>query len=542
MFQAEIKHDICKNYLTVHGESKRDYMVSMLDGKHINGFLNLEVRCFNENYEYYYDITGMESVLQKSSRNKWDYSSYRRLVTQLLTTVGNSKKYMLVAEKFVLMPEYMFCSLQDETLSLCYSWNYEKSINMQLTELFAYFLNEVDYKDQSAVELAYVLYDVSREENCTLQRLWQVFSQKTGYECDDKEEIYENEQMDIEVLEEEENKAFLFGKKKEREEKNKIGFSSGKAKEKEEGNKIGFSSGKAKEKEERNRIGFSSGKMKANIEGKKISFSTDNQESSGKKKNLKFWVDKLFGNKEKQREEDNKQNMKMIEKKSKVITRPKELTEFLEKRQKEGNSKLNMKEKSSDLHADDIVVRKQASNEKIDYMNMENNYKNNVGMAAEEIVKYNESAIQPQNFMPPNYMVHTNGVGRFKESPIDLNKTTVCRKPLQLLKKMNACFLVPQNTGRDVIVVDNYPFYVGRFQKDTNQFVNDTSVSRIHCKVEEADGHYYLTDLNSTNGTYVNYSKMRKNEKYEIFEGDNIIVADVEFTFTLRQDALALVG
>lgn len=492
MFQAEIKHDICKNYLTVHGESKRDYMVSMLDGKHINGFLNLEVRCFNENYEYYYDITGMENVLQKSSRNKWDYSSYRRLITQLLTTIGNSKKYMLVAEKFVLMPEYMFCSLQDETLSLCYSWNYEKAINMQLTELFAYFLNEVDYNDQAAVELAYALYDVSREENCTLQRLWQVFSQKTGYECDDKEETYENEKMDLEELQETDEKQMSV------ESGNKGFFLE---KKKEERKKIGFSSGKVKEKEDKNKPGFSLEKKKEKDAGKKIGFSAEKQENKDKKNNLKFWMEKLFGNKEK--EENSKKNTKMFEKKSKVITNPKEVTTLLENREKEEKSKLNGDRKSGEVCAENIVVRK---------------------------------------FLPPNYMVHTNGVGRFEDSPIDYNKTTVCRKPLQLLKKMNACFLVPQNTGRDVIVVDNYPFYVGRFQKDTNQFVNDTSVSRIHCKVEEADGHYYLTDLNSTNGTYVNYSKMRKNEKYEIFEGDNIIVADVEFTFTLRQDALALVG
>lgn len=521
MFDVEIKHDIYKNYMVVHGEQQSDYMVKMLDGKQINGFLNLEVRSLNEKFEYYYDITGMENVLQKSRREKWDYSSYRRLITQLLTTIGNSKKYMLVAERFVLMPEYMFCSLQDDSLSLCYSWNYEKSINIQLTELFAYFLNEVDYKDQAAVELAYAFYDVSREENCTLQRLWQVFSRQSGNDLQDEEtEIIVEEAMELE-------------EKQTTDREPKIGFYVGKKKEKEE----------KKEKEDRNKIGFSLEKKKEKDVGKKIGFSAEKQENKDKKNNLKFWMEKLFGNKEK--EGNGKKNMKIIEKKSKVITNPKEVTSLLENREKEERLKLNADGKSGNVYAKDneIVVRKQVLNEKnnINYMNMDNR-KNHAGVAAEEVVKYNDSVIQPQKFLPPNYMVHTNGVGRFEDSPIDYNKTTVCRKPMQLLKKMNACFLVPKHTGRDVIVVDNYPFYVGRFQKDTNQFVNDTSVSRIHCKVEEADGHYYLTDLNSTNGTYVNYSKMRKNEKYEIFEGDNIIVADVEFTFTLRQDALALVG
>ena len=36
-------------------------------------------------------------------------------------------------------------------------------------------------------------------------------------------------------------------------------------------------------------------------------------------------------------------------------------------------------------------------------------------------------------------------------------------------------------------------------------FVYSTpKVSRVHCKIEYIDSHYYLTDLNSTNGTYLN--------------------------------------
>ena len=35
--------------------------------------------------------------------------------------------------------------------------------------------------------------------------------------------------------------------------------------------------------------------------------------------------------------------------------------------------------------------------------------------------------------------------------------------------------------------------------------INDNSVSRVHCQIKkDDDGSYHLTDMNSTNGTYVN--------------------------------------
>ena len=44
-------------------------------------------------------------------------------------------------------------------------------------------------------------------------------------------------------------------------------------------------------------------------------------------------------------------------------------------------------------------------------------------------------------------------------------------------------------------------------------------VSGVHCQLEMEDNRLYVTDLGSTNGTYVDGQEMRKNNRYRVFNG-----------------------
>ena len=55
-------------------------------------------------------------------------------------------------------------------------------------------------------------------------------------------------------------------------------------------------------------------------------------------------------------------------------------------------------------------------------------------------------------------------------------------------------------------------------------------ISRMHCKIEYLDSHYYLTDLNSTNGTYLNGRLLERKER--IFSGDIIGIGSEDIVFS----------
>lgn len=67
---------------------------------------------------------------------------------------------------------------------------------------------------------------------------------------------------------------------------------------------------------------------------------------------------------------------------------------------------------------------------------------------------------------------------------------------------------------------------------DRNDIViNSRHVSRRHAELSFCGGYIYITDMGSTNGTYINGSKDRidKNIKFNIDVGDFVVLADAEF-------------
>jgi pSer/pThr/pTyr-binding forkhead associated (FHA) protein len=56
----------------------------------------------------------------------------------------------------------------------------------------------------------------------------------------------------------------------------------------------------------------------------------------------------------------------------------------------------------------------------------------------------------------------------------------------------------------------------------------DPAVSRIHCRIEGRAGTVLLSDLNSTNGTWVNG---RRIDHEELANGDRVAIGRTEFVF-----------
>src|SRR4051812_16623500 len=59
--------------------------------------------------------------------------------------------------------------------------------------------------------------------------------------------------------------------------------------------------------------------------------------------------------------------------------------------------------------------------------------------------------------------------------------------------------------------------------------LRDTMTSRMHCKIQQLDDGYYLSDLESMNGTFLNGEKVRETIKLD--HGDLITIGDTLFTF-----------
>ncbi len=75
------------------------------------------------------------------------------------------------------------------------------------------------------------------------------------------------------------------------------------------------------------------------------------------------------------------------------------------------------------------------------------------------------------------------------------------------------------------------PFLIGSLMYHTDFTVKDASVSRLHAEISYDEKGTVITDLNSTNGTYLNGELLVPKEKYSLNEGDTLVIGQVSYVF-----------
>jgi len=120
----------------------------------------------------------------------------------------------------------------------------------------------------------------------------------------------------------------------------------------------------------------------------------------------------------------------------------------------------------------------------------------------------------------------------------DIKTRVTPSEELQLpLKQGQDCLVIiyssdPRQFGRRQ-VLGREPILLGRGSDNTIVLEND-SVSRRHARIEKRGGHYYVVDLQSTNGTYVNDGLVEGD--LQLRRGDQIKVGDTILKFLSGSD------
>lgn len=85
------------------------------------------------------------------------------------------------------------------------------------------------------------------------------------------------------------------------------------------------------------------------------------------------------------------------------------------------------------------------------------------------------------------------------------------------------------STG-DVYEVTSNPFTIGKSQT-CSLVVADKVVSRHHAEVVQYGDKYFIKDLSSTNGTFINGNKLMADTDVELKDGQEIIFANKKFIY-----------
>ena len=126
--------------------------------------------------------------------------------------------------------------------------------------------------------------------------------------------------------------------------------------------------------------------------------------------------------------------------------------------------------------------------------------------------------------------VYNNDGPGFRDEIIDTEEY----KHTQLLTReetedTNKPILKALNKVEKDIELSYFPFIVGTQDRVCDYVLMSENVSRMHAKFDKKDSKIFVKDLNSLNGTRVNKENIIGNEEKEIFNNDEVEIADIIF-------------
>ncbi|MDP4181874.1 MAG: FHA domain-containing protein [Bacillota bacterium] len=87
----------------------------------------------------------------------------------------------------------------------------------------------------------------------------------------------------------------------------------------------------------------------------------------------------------------------------------------------------------------------------------------------------------------------------------------------------------------EIVSISKNNFIVGRISELSDYVIPSKFVGRAHSQISFEQGRYFIKDLGSVNGTYLNEEKLKPMEKYEIFSNDIIGFVNFKYLFIIPE-------
>lgn len=97
-------------------------------------------------------------------------------------------------------------------------------------------------------------------------------------------------------------------------------------------------------------------------------------------------------------------------------------------------------------------------------------------------------------------------------------------------KEIHSLIYQGRGTAHDLELVV-FPYIIGKSEKGIDGRLQEPTISRIHSQLDFLNDTYYITDLNSTNGTFLNGERLCPNVRTELTVGDRIQFAGEKYLF-----------
>ncbi|MBD7910139.1 DUF6382 domain-containing protein [Clostridium cibarium] len=168
-------------------------------------------------------------------------------------------------------------------------------------------------------------------------------------------------------------------------------------------------------------------------------------------------------------------------------------------------------------------------------VNTNNNFMNNTTNTSTSN-NFNMQANNNMNYNMQNINNSSTGVNmnssNVKEIP--KNDSTENYDDETVLLTTSEPYLLVNSSGKsEKIYINTRRFRLGRLSTQVDYAILNKAVGKIHAEIINQKGMYYIVDLNSKNGTFINKKRIISNSPQPLKDKDEIMLADSVYTFRL---------
>lgn len=474
--KIRFEHDMSHNYVipepemgekTDSREDETDYEVHMLEENQIHGFMKCIRKRINGITEYYYEITSRQPLSQICEGESLRNCDIRKILSSLYHALQQMDEYLLDGNKLVLDPALIYLDVESREAVFCYLPVYKKSIQDGFRALASYLLYHLNQSDTEAVLLVYEINRKVQEKNYALLEILQDNQEKSE---EREKNVHQTSGTDAKIPEDripakEAARTQESGIKREDEQRQQI-----------KGRKAGkeWKKTKKSKKEERKE------QRKEKKQGKRTQMLTG----------IVYLV--VMG-----------------------ITGIAAWMQLLTVTQAGGITFLITAALAYALSSEKSKKENQGQKSK-----KETDIKWKLPENIEEAI--------PQEPQEIKTVKINNQKDRVSEAEEEVGATTLLWKgeaeyePHLTLISMN-----PRERNSVVLLKDSY--VIGKLKSKADICLENEGISRIHAKIQKEGEEYYLYDMNSTNGTFLNGRRLGVNEKVPLHVSDEVAFAKLEY-------------
>lgn len=486
--KMDYRRDLQHNYLVAEtGEETESYITRMMTENQVQGLLACECRRMDQKKLYYYDITSKISLAEKCRFKKVKGSEALLVIQGLLQALVQLEEYLIPADQICLDWNYIYLDPATGQPSFCCLPTVEKELEEGIRELLEELLPRLDHQEQDGVSVVYELYQYAIQDTFSVMELQGVLEQR------------------------------VIGGRRLPEERNRVYQETGYvAPEEQKQLYIGNNKGEAREERIRSWNGENRSIQKSEWKEEQIQADRRNHERALEDF---FSMEEEDGEKEREKHVPVRLLLGILGVVLYALTGYAVWEYFPKYLGTWGAAGVIA---ALSLLIWQVVVKRREKEES----QIEEQFAIYQG-ASEEPLKYSKADARDwEEDAEENTEADERTWG--KRIPWEGDNYT---QVLSNARKQSGLILKELHpvSGRQFRVEKTSPTIIGQLKEQADLVLPSTAVSRVHASVEQRAGSWYLKDLNSRNGTWVNDRELYGEEEKELINGDQVRFADLVY-------------